>query len=173
MTEGASRVSRSGLHAAVQLGTGNIALDDASRVPPPLAVVTEQPVSTGAPVRDYRMRRMLLSADRLALVGGISTWLLLDPHHASDHFLWGLATLPLWALLFTLYGLYGGGLHRVGYATVDDIPAIGHALLIGTVGLWLYFQVTPPGKLVFSQLLVFALVAFTLALVLRNVARTA
>lgn len=173
MTEGASRVSGSGLHAAVQLGTGNIALDDASRVPPPLAVVTEQPVSTGAPVRDYRMRRMLLSADLLALVGGISTWLLLDPHHASDHFLWGLATLPLWALLFTLYGLYGGGLHRVGYATVDDIPAIGHALLIGTVGLWLYFQVTPPGKLVFSQLLVFALVAFTLALVLRNVARTA
>lgn len=172
MTEGAPRVSGSGLHAAVQLGTGNIALDDASRVPPPLAVIGEELVGARTLTRDYRMRRMLLSADLLALLGGISTWLVLGAHNAGQHFLWGLATLPLWGLLFTVYGLYGAGLHRVGYATVDDIPAMAHALLIGTVGLWLYFQVTPPGKLVFSQLLVFALVAFTLALVLRNVARS-
>jgi exopolysaccharide biosynthesis polyprenyl glycosylphosphotransferase len=172
MTDRATSVGANRLHAAVQLGTGNIALDDASRVAPPLAVIGEEPASTGAAARDYRMRRMLLSADLLALLGGISTWLLLDPHNATEHFLWGLATVPLWVLLFALYGLYGAGLHRVGYATVDDIPQMGHALLVGTVGLWLYFQVTPPGKLVFSQLLVFALVTFTLALLFRNVVRT-
>ena len=58
-----------------------------------------------------------------------------------------LITLPLWILLFNAYGLYAAGLRRVGHATVDDIPAMAHAFLVGAVGLWLYFQITPAGKL--------------------------
>ena len=171
MNEHASTAG-SGLHA-VQLGAAGIALNDTALVAAPLAVAGEPAARTAGQTRDYRMRRMLLSADLLALLGGISTWLVLDPGSATEHFVWGLATLPLWGVLFAVYGLYGAGLHRVGYATVDDIPSMAHAMLVGTVGLWLYFQVTPPGKLVFFQLLVFAVVAFTLALVLRNVVRTA
>lgn len=117
------------------------------------------------------MHRFLLVADLLALAAGIGSWLALPTPDAGAHVLWGLLLLPLWIALFNAYGLYARGLRRVGYKTVDDIPSLAHALLIGTVAMWLYFQVTPPGKLEFSELLAFIGTTFVLALLLRSVVR--
>jgi exopolysaccharide biosynthesis polyprenyl glycosylphosphotransferase len=121
--------------------------------------------------RDWRTRRLLVCADMLAVVAGIGSWAVLSTPHLGGHILWGVFTLPLWILLFMAYGLYAAGLRRIGYATVDEIPAMAHAFLLGTVLMWLYFQATPPGKLVFSELLAFVGVAFMLALSMRMVAR--
>ena len=44
---------------------------------------------------------------------------------------------------------------------------MAHAFLVGTVAMWLYFQITPAGKLVFLELLAFVAAAFVLALVFR------
>ncbi len=63
------------------------------------------------------------------------------------------------------------GIRRVGHATVDDIPGMAHAFVIGSVAMWLYFQITPAGKLVFSALLAFVAIAFALSLALRAVVR--
>jgi exopolysaccharide biosynthesis polyprenyl glycosylphosphotransferase len=123
--------------------------------------------------RDSRTRRLLVAADLLALVVGILSWSVLDTPHFGGHLLWATFTLPLWVALFTAYGLYGAGLRRVGYATVDDIPAMAHAFLVGTVAMWLYFQPTPAGKLGFSELLAFVALAFVLALIFRTLARKA
>jgi exopolysaccharide biosynthesis polyprenyl glycosylphosphotransferase len=117
------------------------------------------------------MRRMLVAADLLALAAGVATSPLLGVPRSGAHLLWGLATLPLWVLLFTAYGLYGAGLRRVGYATVDDIPALAHALLVGSVAMWLYFHITPAGKLQFDALLTFFGVTFVLVLALRFLTR--
>jgi len=122
-------------------------------------------------VRDYRARRLLVAADLLALVAALGSWSLLGITHLWAHILWASLTLPLWIGLFRAYGLYAAGSRRVGYATVDDIPAMAHAFLLGTVATWLYLQVTPAGKLVFSELAAFACVAFALALVFRVLAR--
>ncbi len=121
--------------------------------------------------RDSRTRRLLVAADVMGLVAGILSWSVLKTPHFGAHLLWAGITLPLWIMLFTAYGLYGAGLRRVGYATVDDIPAMAHAFLVGTVAMWLYFQATPAGKLVFSELLAFVSIAFVLALVFRMLAR--
>ncbi len=121
--------------------------------------------------RDYRIRRLLVASDVIALSVAICSWLVLSPPHSGAHVAWGLVTLPVWVLIFHVYGLYAGGLRRVGYATVDDIPALTHALLVGSVGMWLFFQVTPAGKLEFSELLVFVTLAFVLSLLLRVLTR--
>jgi exopolysaccharide biosynthesis polyprenyl glycosylphosphotransferase len=121
--------------------------------------------------RDYRIRRLLVVADLLALGAGIGSWSLLGIPQTGAHMLWAVLTLPLWIVLFTAYGLYGAGLRRVGYATVDDIPAMAHALLVGSVAMWLYFHVVPPRKLSFLELLAFVSLTFVLGLVFRAVAR--
>jgi exopolysaccharide biosynthesis polyprenyl glycosylphosphotransferase len=121
----------------------------------------------GLPGRDYRMRRLLLAGDLLALTIGICSWLVLSTPRTGGHVAWGLLTLPAWVLLFNAYGLYAAGLRRVGYKTVDDIPAIAHALIVGAVAMWLYFQIAPPGRLRFSDVLIFIGASFVLALLLR------
>jgi exopolysaccharide biosynthesis polyprenyl glycosylphosphotransferase len=121
--------------------------------------------------RDYRARRLLVAADSLALLAGIATWALLSVHHRADHMIIAALTLPVWVLLFNAYGRYAAGLRRVGHATVDDIPGMAHGFLVGSVGLWLLFQLTPGGPLPFADMLVFVAVGFVLAFGLRFIAR--
>ncbi len=139
--------------------------------PSPLELVAAPERVSAVTTRDYRTRRLLMAGDVLALAIGIASWSLLNVPHVAAHILWAALTLPLWIVLFTAYGLYGAGLRRVGYATVDDIPSLAHALLVGTVAMWLYLQLVPPGKLNFPELLVFVTLAFVLGLVFRFVAR--
>jgi exopolysaccharide biosynthesis polyprenyl glycosylphosphotransferase len=118
------------------------------------------------------MRRLFVAVDVCALSAGVATWLVISGMHADTRVLWGLLTLPLWVLLFNLYGLYAPGLRRVGYSTVDDIPALAQALLSGSVLLWLYFRVVPAGTIPFGELLGFAATTFVLALLFRSLARS-
>ncbi len=123
--------------------------------------------------RDYRLRRLIAGADALAIVVGIVSCVVLVPDAGAGHLLWGIATVPAWLALLNLYGLYDSGLRRVGHSTADDIPAMAHAFLLGAVAMWLYFQLTPPGKLAFAGLLTFVLVAFVAMLALRFAIRHA
>jgi exopolysaccharide biosynthesis polyprenyl glycosylphosphotransferase len=137
----------------------------------PIELTVVEPLAKAGVSRDFRTRRLLACADILALLCGIASWPLLGVPDPGAHALWMVLTLPIWIALFTAYGLYAAGLRRVGHATVDDIPAMAHAFLVGGVGTWLYLQITPPGKLDFSDLLAFIGVAFVLALLLRFLAR--
>jgi exopolysaccharide biosynthesis polyprenyl glycosylphosphotransferase len=121
--------------------------------------------------RDFRTRRLLVASDILALLAGIASWAVLGVPQLGDHVVITALTLPVWVLLFNAYGRYAAGLRRVGHATVDDIPGIAHGFLVGSVGLWLLFQVTPGGPLPFADLLVFVGVGFVLSFTLRCAAR--
>ncbi len=128
-----------------------------------------QPRAANAGSREYRARRLLVCADLLGPEPGIGLLgAARDSPRGRSRAVGGCITLPLWIALFTAYGLYGAGLRRVGHGTVDDIPALAHALLVGAVAMWLYLQITPPGKLAFSELLVFVGLAFVLAWPLRS-----
>jgi exopolysaccharide biosynthesis polyprenyl glycosylphosphotransferase len=159
---------------ALRLGVLNSAVTTLPKADRPAAerdAPAESRLRSVSRSRDWRTRRLLAGADVLAIGAGIGSWALLNTPHLTAHVVWGLLTLPFWILLFTVYGLHGAGLRRVGYATIDDIPPMAHALVIGGVSMWLYFQVTPAGKLPFSQLLAFADIAFVLGLTLRMLAR--
>jgi exopolysaccharide biosynthesis polyprenyl glycosylphosphotransferase len=124
-------------------------------------------IDAGQGQRDFRLRRMLVAGDGLALVLGLAAWLPLARAHTGQTFLLGMVAIPLILVLFNIYGLYAAGLRRVGYSTVDDIPALGHALLISGVALWLYFEAIAPGRVVFGEILVFAFTTLVLALIFR------
>jgi exopolysaccharide biosynthesis polyprenyl glycosylphosphotransferase len=121
--------------------------------------------------RDYRTRRMLVAGDLLALLAGICSWLVLDVHRAGSDARWALITLPLWIALFRAYGVYAAGSRRVGYATVDDIPRLAHAFLVGTVAMSLFLEVSPAKMPSASEIVAFVVVAFALALTFRVLVR--
>jgi exopolysaccharide biosynthesis polyprenyl glycosylphosphotransferase len=122
--------------------------------------------------RGFVLRRMLLAADLLAVSSALalSVWLF-GPDKRMRDAAWGLLLLPVWILLFKLYGLYDRDEKRVSHSTVDDVPWLFHALVVGSLATWLFFRATPLDTLVFTEGLAFFLLAFLAILVARSAAR--
>src|SRR5205823_5803758 len=92
--------------------------------------------------RDYIIRRILAMGDALAIALALLVSAAVDPRHGHDvdMFLWGLLATPAWIVLFKMYGLYDRDAKRVSHTTLDDIPRLFHAIVIGTLLTWLYFK---------------------------------
>jgi exopolysaccharide biosynthesis polyprenyl glycosylphosphotransferase len=126
--------------------------------------------------RDWLLRRVLAVSDvaciaaalALALSGGAA-----GGHSWLQYMLYGMLTLPAWVVLFKVYGLYERDAKRLSHSTLDDLPAMFHALLLGCLLMWCWFVVAAPAKLVFSAILVFAALALGLVLTGRLLARAA
>ena len=56
-------------------------------------------------------------------------------------------------VLFKLYGLYDRDVKRISYSTVDDLPRLFHATVIGGLILWLYARYSPMRRLDFAEIL--------------------
>jgi exopolysaccharide biosynthesis polyprenyl glycosylphosphotransferase len=116
--------------------------------------------------RDYVVRRVLAGADILGVLAATALMLALSNKERSfDDFAWVLLTIPVWLVVFKLYGLYDRDMKRISHSTVDDLPWLLHALLVGCLLMWLYYYVIPVPKLIFLEVLLFgafAVVAITL-----------
>jgi exopolysaccharide biosynthesis polyprenyl glycosylphosphotransferase len=121
--------------------------------------------------RGWLVRRLLLLADIVGLVGGFSLALALaNPGESRAWLELGLfvASLPLWVLGAKLFGLYDMDEPRVDHSTVDDLVRV--CLLVALGGLVLavvagYTTVSPAKALLFC---LFGAVSVTLA---RSLAR--
>jgi hypothetical protein len=134
---------------------------------PRIDVSHESSVSRRHRPRDYYLRRMLAAADVAALViAGVVASVLSQSNGFEGRLPWLLLTLPLWVGLFGAYGLYGRDVRRLSHSALDDLPAIFHAFVMGSVGLWLYFNAFA-GKVVFPAILSFSLISATLMIGLR------
>lgn len=120
---------------------------------------------------DGAIRRMLALADAIALLIALTAAIALSSD--SDLTPWPLAAFPLMLVLFKVYGLYDRDSERIGYSTVDDLPRLLHATVIGGLLLWLYSRYTPMHQLAFLQVLVFGLGTFGSAAALRWATRLA
>jgi exopolysaccharide biosynthesis polyprenyl glycosylphosphotransferase len=152
-------------------------------VPPPtrLEPVADRVISTRLGRRDALTRRLLAVAD----VAGLTLAMALAPLIAGTRadpvnlFLLGLPTLFVWVVIFKLYGLYDRDIKRISHSTVDDLPWLLHALVIGGLFLWAYYKVlplettNPPQSLTFAEGAAFGLVALVAITSLRGVARRA
>lgn len=116
--------------------------------------------------RDYVLRRMLALCDVLCLAAALAIALTLEggmPGHPwSEYLPYGLVTLPVWVALFKLYGLYDRDEKRLSHSTLDDLPALFHALLTGCLLMWCWFVLVAPAKLAFAPILLFAGLAIVL-----------
>jgi exopolysaccharide biosynthesis polyprenyl glycosylphosphotransferase len=123
--------------------------------------------------RDYVIRRLLVGADVLGIVLALVVTAAVDPLAGSnlDVVLWGLVTLPMWIIVFKLYGLYDRDLKRVSHSTVDDLPWLFHGVVIGTLVTWLLFKGLPPGRLPFVAVLAFGITSLVAISTVRSIVR--
>jgi exopolysaccharide biosynthesis polyprenyl glycosylphosphotransferase len=124
--------------------------------------------------RDYVIRRLLALADFAGIALAFVVAATVDPAARTSTVgvvLWGLVTIPMWAIVFKLYGLYDRDLKRVSHSTVDDVPWLFHGVVIGTLTTWVLFKALPPGKLPFVSILSFGIVALVAILSLRSIVR--
>jgi exopolysaccharide biosynthesis polyprenyl glycosylphosphotransferase len=121
--------------------------------------------------RDHWRRRALALGDACAMAGAmVLATSLAGGGVGTGHVWWALLTLPAWTVLFAAYGLYSRELKRVSHSTVDDVPWLFHALIVGTLLSWLYYEVFDlpvPTR----ELLLFASLGFGLVMLARMVMR--
>jgi exopolysaccharide biosynthesis polyprenyl glycosylphosphotransferase len=141
---------------------------DATRAP--AGERTPQVVSGRHAARDAAMRRVLALADVLGILAGLTIALLVTAHHV-DQFLWALATLPLWIVIFKAYGLYDRDVKRISHGTLDDLPWIFHGVLLGSLLLFAYYRVAPAPNIDMAELAAFGAVSTVTVAVARSVFR--
>jgi exopolysaccharide biosynthesis polyprenyl glycosylphosphotransferase len=123
--------------------------------------------------RDYGLRRVLLVADSIALLLSLAVALTLVGRRpdALLEALLILPTIPGWFLLFRAYGLYQRPIRRFEPTHLDDFSALFHSLLIGTLGLWVWFRILPVVRLDLEEVIVFGVAAAVLVTALRATVR--
>jgi exopolysaccharide biosynthesis polyprenyl glycosylphosphotransferase len=122
--------------------------------------------------RDLIGRRSLVVADCIGIVVTILVAVVLHPSGGTTQtVLWAVPVLPLWALLFKLYGLYDRDTKRVSHTTVDDLPWLFHALVVGGLLFWLYAKAIETDRPEFVEMIIFGVLGLVLISSLRAVAR--
>jgi exopolysaccharide biosynthesis polyprenyl glycosylphosphotransferase len=122
--------------------------------------------------REGAFRRILAVADLLGILVGFSLALfVVDASYEPRRWIVGVLTLPAWIVLFKAYGLYDRDDRRVSHSTVDDVPWLFHALLVGTILLGVVYWAATGNRLSFLEGLAFFVVALVAVLTARAGAR--
>jgi len=108
--------------------------------------------------RDMALRRMLAAGDAVAVFLSLALALFVSgrPDQGS-RLLWGLAIPPMLIVLFKVYGLYDRDVKRINHSTVDDLPWLLHATMIGVLLAWLYSKLWPLHQIDFQEAICFGL----------------
>jgi exopolysaccharide biosynthesis polyprenyl glycosylphosphotransferase len=134
----------------------------------------QQPARPARVGKDAALRRLLAAGDAAAVIVALLIALMLPRTSAAGHrLLWALSAVPLMMVLFKLYGLYDRDVKRISYSTVDDLPWLFHATVIGGLILWLYARYSPMHRLNFAEILVFGVTVIALVTVARFAVRSA
>ena len=156
-------------------------LEPPAHIPPPVDVPHSRALTSGIaatvtsrlPARSTLTRRLLIATDAAVLgLCTIASLALADPDgRAAGQVLWALAYVAALLALFRLYGLYERDSKRLGHSTLDDVPQVFHAVLIGTLGLWAYLKLVPAERPVLGQAALFFALNVTAVLAARSVVR--
>jgi exopolysaccharide biosynthesis polyprenyl glycosylphosphotransferase len=135
------------------------------------AAVTPIAGGRAARVRGAILRRLLALSDWAALIAGTaaSSWLVAG--FPSKAILWSVAFGPAWILVIKLHGLYDQDHRRIRHSTLDELPALFSATVIGTVIIGALARVTPAPDLTDGGLIVLAACAFVVDASLRGLTR--
>lgn len=123
--------------------------------------------------RDFLLRRVLVSVDTISVVVAmmVSFAFFVPAETVLERLPWAILLLPAWLLVFNAYGLYSRDVKRVSHTTVDDIPWIFHAVVVGGLLSWLYYRaVSVPGPGL-AELVTFAATLMGVSLLLRSAVR--
>lgn len=154
-----------GIDIGARASPGAYTLHPESRARHGIVAVRHQP-------RDRALRRMLGVADALAIVVALLFVDVFVAHrNGPRQAFWGLVALPGLLVLFNAYGLYRRDSRRISHSTLDDVPWLFHALVVGSLLLWLYYHATIRGGIPFVDLLALSCVMIACMFVFRKAAR--
>jgi exopolysaccharide biosynthesis polyprenyl glycosylphosphotransferase len=126
-----------------------------------------------ARMRGAILRRLLALSDWTSLVIGTTVSYLLvssPPVHASS-IAWSAAFGPAWILVMKLHGLYDQDHRRIRHSTLDELPALFSAVVIGTVAIGVLTRFTPAPYISGTALSIIAVTAFVVGASLRGLIR--
>ena len=128
-------------------------------------------VATRPRNRDYVLRRLLLATDLTGILLAMMISLTAVAHRPDPArtTLILVPTLVVWALLLRSYGLYERQVRRTEVSILDDTGPLFHAVVLGTLAMWLFSKLTLGSeRLVMTELLAFTVVAIILISLLRS-----
>ena len=103
--------------------------------------------------RDSVLRRLLAAGDAAAVLLALLVALVIpdSPYDTAHRLPWGLVAIPLMVVLFKLYGLYDRDVKRISYSTVDDLPWLLHATVIGIPAAVVVLEVHAAAQVVLGR----------------------
>ena len=123
--------------------------------------------------RDVWLRRALFAGDTVAVAVALALASQAQGRpEALEFILHGLLTVPVFLVIFRMYGLYASDVKRLSHTSVDDIPAAFHALMVGSLFMWAYYKLLAIPQLELAEVFAFAVIAFSSMLLLRTGARS-
>lgn len=125
--------------------------------------------AAGARRRGSLLRRLLATTDWLALVGALLVGTAAS--YGSQTLLWALLFSPFWVLVVKLHGLYDHDHRRIRHSTLDEVPGLVSAAVLGMLTLDALLALSPAGSLDASTSILVAALAFAAGLTLRAALR--
>jgi exopolysaccharide biosynthesis polyprenyl glycosylphosphotransferase len=161
--------------------TGLARRDSPHGTPNGRVATAESPDAEVLPIRSGRearergsiLRRLLALSDWAALVVGTSVSYLLvssPPVHASS-IAWSVGFGPAWILVMKLHGLYDQDHRRIRHSTLDELPALFSAVVIGSVVVGILARLTPAPYISGTALSILAVTAFVVSASMRGLIR--
>ena len=125
---------------------------EAAKTAPARAPVppTRRPVSPGALASRRRgsvLRRLLALGDWGALVGTLCLVTATTSSTDVGVLFWAVLFSPIWIVVLKLHGLYDNDHRRIRHSTLDELPSLVSATVLGTLVLDGLLALSPVGPL--------------------------
>ncbi|HET6997721.1 MAG TPA: sugar transferase [Solirubrobacterales bacterium] len=125
----------------------------------------------GSRRRGAMLRRLLASGDWVALIGTLCLVTASTSTTDVATLFWAVLFSPAWILVIKLHGLYDNDHRRIRHSTLDELPSLVSASVLGTLVLDGLLALSPVGPLSPTSAIAVGLGALVGSFVLRGVLR--
>src|ERR1044071_1830441 len=125
----------------------------------------------GARRRGAMLRRLLASGDWAAIIGALCLVTATTSTTDVATLFWAVLFSPVWILVVKLHGLYDNDHRRIRHSTLDELPSLVSASVLGTLVLDGLLALSPVGPLSSASAIAVGLGALAGSFVLRGVLR--
>jgi exopolysaccharide biosynthesis polyprenyl glycosylphosphotransferase len=102
---------------------------------------------SGSRRRGALLRRLLACADWVALIGALCLVTATTSTTDVATLFWAVLFSPVWVLVVKLHGLYDNDHRRIRHSTLDELPSLVSASVLGTLELDGLLALSPAGPL--------------------------
>ena len=126
---------------------------------------------SGSRRRGAMLRRLLACGDWIALFGALCLATATTSTTEVATLFWAVLFSPVWILVVKLHGLYDKDHRRIRHSTLDELPSLVSASVIGTLALDGLLALSPVGPLSPTSAILVGVVTLAGSFILRGVLR--